>query len=328
MSLDQAARAVIERYPAVHAEAVIPQENRGGFSGARLWQVAGLAGPLCLRAWPASGPSRRRLTWIHSLQEKARAAGLDFVPGVFRDRNGHSWVEHDGRLWDVTAWMPGWADFHARPTDHRLQEACRALARLHKVWAEPEMPAAACPAVRQRLDCVRDWLALVGSGWHPDFSGQNDPVASWAQQAWRLVPDRVSRIVGRLSHWETRLLRLQPCLCDVWHAHVLFLGDEVSAIVDYGSVKPNHVAADLARLMGSFVGGDTKRWEVGLEAYRDLCSLSAEEQELARCLDQTGTVLGAANWLRWLYHERRTFTDCQAVAARLGEAVTRMERAE
>ena len=44
--------------------------------------------------------------------------------------------------------------------------------------------------------------------------------------------------------------------------------------------------------------------------------------------DETGTLLGATNWLRWLYHEGRRFEDRGAVARRLAELVTRIERWE
>jgi homoserine kinase type II len=111
----------------------------------------------------------------------------------------------------------------------------------------------------------------------------------------------------------------------VWHDHVLFSGDAVSGLVDYGSVRIDHAAVDLARLLGSLVGDDSAGWEAGLEAYVALRPLSQSEQGLARALDQTGTILGMANWLRWLYLEHRVFVDRKAVADRLGALVRRIE---
>jgi homoserine kinase type II len=121
-------------------------------------------------------------------------------------------------------------------------------------------------------------------------------------------------------------LPLQPCLCDVWHDHVLFEGERVTGLVDYGSVKTDHVAVDLARLLGSLVGDDRQQQAAGLEAYARLRPLSPEECRLVAALDETGTVLGAANWLRWLYHDVRRFEDREAVARRLAALVQRIER--
>jgi Ser/Thr protein kinase RdoA (MazF antagonist) len=98
--------------------------------------------------------------------------------------------------------------------------------------------------------------------------------------------------------------------------------------LDYGSVKMDHVAVDLARLLGSLVGDDLEMQAVGIEAYRSVRPLSAEDADLVRVLDETGTVLGAANWLRWLYHEGRRYEDLGAVARRLAALVKRMERWE
>jgi Ser/Thr protein kinase RdoA (MazF antagonist) len=121
-------------------------------------------------------------------------------------------------------------------------------------------------------------------------------------------------------------VRLQPCLCDVWHDHVLFTGDEVTGLVDYGAAKIDHVAVDLARLLGSLVEDNTEERSAGLRAYEEVCPLMPDEEALIAVLDETGTVLGIANWLMWLYAERRRFENRTAVADRLGKLVLRLER--
>ena len=49
------------------------------------------------------------------------------------------------------------------------------------------------------------------------------------------------------------------------------------------------------------------------------------EEELVRDLDESGTILGVANWLIWLCHERRKFDDAAGVAQRLETLVQRVE---
>jgi Ser/Thr protein kinase RdoA (MazF antagonist) len=110
---------------------------------------------------------------------------------------------------------------------------------------------------------------------------------------------------------------------------VLFVGDAVSGLVDYGSVKVDHVAADLARLLGSLVPDDGAGMAAGLAAYGRLRPLSAQEEALVSVLDETGAVLGVTNWLRWLYRDGRWFedrADMAHVAQRLGQLVERLER--
>jgi homoserine kinase type II len=119
---------------------------------------------------------------------------------------------------------------------------------------------------------------------------------------------------------------LQPCLCDVWHDHLLFEEDRLTGIVDYGSVKLDHVAVDLARLLGTLIGDDEEMRTVGMMAYRKLGPMTSGEEELAWALDETGTVVGAANWLQWLYRDGKVFEDPVRVAKRLGEIVQRLEK--
>jgi Ser/Thr protein kinase RdoA (MazF antagonist) len=326
MSLDQAAYAVLRHYPLGEWVALIPAGNHGGFSGARLWRVASPARLLCLRAWPEPGPPPQRLRAIHALMDEARRVGLEFVPAVFRTTSGATWVEHAGRLWELTAWLPGEADFRDRPTPQRLEAACTALARLHLAWSRAATPNGPCPAVRRRLDSAREWMALVSSGWRPAFHNKDDLIDAWGRRAWRVLDAHLPRLPERLAAWADVPLPAHPCLCDVWHAHVLFEGEAVTGLIDYGSVKVDHAAADLARLLGSLVPDDRERTAAGLAAYARLRPLSLQEQMLVRVLDETGTLLGAANWLRWLYREGRRFEDRAAVARRLAELVVRSER--
>jgi Ser/Thr protein kinase RdoA (MazF antagonist) len=326
MSLDLLAREVLAHFAEVPPTTPLQAlANHGGFSGARLWRVSAGNLMLCLRAWPPTGPSAERLRFIHGLMRSARDRGLGFVPAVFLTGGRQSLVVHAGRLWDLTQWLPGQSDFAAHPSPGRLETALTALAQVHAAWAEVQT-VGPCPAVARRLTCAREWAELLGSGWRPDCaSAVADPVRDWAERAWRLLPRHLPGLAEHLEPWRDRPQALQPCLCDVWHAHILFEGDDVSGLVDYGSLKMDHVAVDLARLLGSLVGDDTARRAAGLRAYRRVRPLTPEEEALAEVLDVTGTVLAAVNWLRWLYHEQRRYEDRSAVARRLAEVVLRLE---
>jgi Ser/Thr protein kinase RdoA (MazF antagonist) len=294
-----------------------PLGNHGGFSGARLWRVEAGGAAFCLRAWPPGDPTPERLRWLHHLMAAARAARLAFVPTVI-PAAGATFTAHDGRLWELTSWLPGRADFHQHSASQRLSAACVALARLHRAWADAAPARGPCPAIARRLDRAGAWLSLVSAGWRPRCE-------AWAEPAWCLLSVWAPRVPTMVAPWAGRDFALHPCLCDVWHDHVLFDGDAVSGIVDYGSVKVDHRSADVGRLLGSLVGDDAAAWAVGLDAYAAVSPLSPDEQALARALDRTGVILGAANWLRWLYHDGRVFEDRSRVAERLAELVRRLQ---
>jgi Ser/Thr protein kinase RdoA (MazF antagonist) len=313
---------VLSRYAWAHAPRVECLGNRGGFSGATLWRVEDAAGAYCLKAWPQGVPPPR-LAGIHSLLEPARAAGLDFVTRPLRTRDQSTVIEHAGAVWDLCTWLPGAADFHQEPTPRRLQAAGAALARLHHAWTPARPRRGPCPALTRRLECLADWQNLIAAGWRPQFP-RDDPAQESAEQAWALLSRRVEAAVRELLHWQGRDVPLHPCWCDPWHDHLLFTGDRLTGLVDHGSVKEDHAAADLARMLGSLVGDNATQWRHGIEAYQAVRPLSDADIALASLLDRSGLVASAANWLRWLYHEHRAYVDRQAVAGRLRGIVERM----
>ena len=227
----------------------------------------------------------------------------------------------------MTTWMPGRADFESSPSRARLANACAALAQLHAAWAGFATSHGPCPAVQRRLLRLREWEALVQSGWRPAFAACNDPTLRyWSERAYGCLPRFLEPSRQALHSWANVAVPIQPCLCDVWHDHVMFEGDHVTGIVDYGSVKPDNVAVDLARLLGSLIGDDAELRPAGLDAYRAAGgTLPARADELINLRDRTGTVLGAANWLRWLFVERRVYEDLSQVTRRLRALVARIE---
>lgn len=323
--LSSDAAAILSRYPAFCRQGTLtPLGNYGGFSGAALWRIDGLAGSMCLRAWP-SHETWPRLLFRHRLMTMARQSGLHFVPTVFAALDGVSVVELAGRSWDLTEWLPGRADYHDRPSSLRLEAACTALAQLHTVWRNLPNTTTGFPAVQRRMMFLDEWHDLLRSGWQPLAAApENDPLRSIVERAWCVLPSAVERVPQRLQRWNGGQPRLQQCVGDPWHDHLLFDGDRLTGLIDYGAVKIDHVAADLSRMLGSLVGNDAEGWQTGLQTYRRLAPLTAEEEELAHALDETGTVLGVANWLRWLYEEKRIFPDRSAVARRLSELVERL----
>lgn len=117
---------------------------------------------------------------------------------------------------------------------------------------------------------------------------------------------------------------MQPCLRDIWHDHVLFTGEEVTGMIDYGGMDIDTPATDIARLLGSLVADDEAGWSTGLTAYADVRPLSSDEILAAKALDTSGTILAGCNWLRWIYVDGRSFEDRAQVAGRFRRIVERV----
>jgi Ser/Thr protein kinase RdoA (MazF antagonist) len=119
-------------------------------------------------------------------------------------------------------------------------------------------------------------------------------------------------------------VQVQPCICDIWHEHVLYHGDRVVGLVDFGSMRAESVAADLARLVGSMAGDDPATWRIAFEAYQSVSRLSEGEILLTRAFDQTTVLMAGLNWIDWIYRQKRVFDNPQAIRNRLDEILERL----
>jgi homoserine kinase type II len=128
-----------------------------------------------------------------------------------------------------------------------------------------------------------------------------------------------------LRAWGDKPVSLQPCIGDVWHDHILFEGERISGVIDFGAARLDHRAADVGRLIGSLVGDDESAWATAIAAYRTVRPLSWEAEAFARLLDRSGIVVSLFNWLRWCGRGERKFEDTETVAAHLAGLVKRVE---
>jgi Ser/Thr protein kinase RdoA (MazF antagonist) len=266
-----------------------------------------------------------RLNVVHRWMRFARERCLSFVPQIFPTRSGRTCVSQAGWLWELLQWLPGTADKQDPAAPARVATACTTLAQFHEILAQQPLSCQPCPGVQRRLHCLREWLALRKAGWRPDVTTQPLLPATVSRQAMELLREHGRHIPQQLAPWTDTVVTVQPCLCDIWRDHVLFEGEDVVGLVDYGSMKVDHVSVDLARLLGSFAGSAGEAWRAGLEAYRRLRPLSEREAELIAVLDWSGTLLALANWLRWLFHEYRSYEDMELVARRLAVLVSRVD---
>ena len=264
-----------------------------GFTGAKVWRGDFERNPdFALKRWP-SGVTAEHLRQLHYWMTTARTAGCQFVPTVIQTVANDSVLSTSSRCWDVTTWMPGQADFHIRPTSEKLVSVCDAVARLHRAWFGRSIRSAPCPAVDRRLHLLDTWAGRRNSF---DFTWLTVVNRAILTRSLTLVDERIASCRTSLRRWQTVSVPVFPCHCDLWHGNVLFEGEHVSAVIDYGALKLDSPAVDLARLLGDFVGPNSLQFDEIVNRYRSAKPPVDVPLELVRVLAETGLVCALANW--------------------------------
>lgn len=306
--------------------------NAGGFSGSAIWRLTTLAGECCLRCWPAE-TAANRVAEIHAVLKRAGRAALSFVPVPIAARDGSTWIERRGRVWELAGWLPGEANFLADPNDTRLASAMRALAQFHLAVAPGLNDAARTesqpsPGIQMRWQTFCRWrdggLARLRDRLR---SERPTPLSERAAELLSQFPLHAEPVERTLRSMLDTPLPMQPCIRDIWHDHVLFVSDEVSGIVDFGAMRLDSVAGDLARLLGSFVRDDRIRWARAIEWYDAVRRLSDAERQAIFVFDAANRLLSGFSWLDWVYFQNRTFEQDDAVLDRVDEHLERLRTA-
>jgi Ser/Thr protein kinase RdoA (MazF antagonist) len=317
-----------------------------GLSGSPVWLVEPeepLEAPprrFVLKGFAESWP-RQRAEAIHRWMAAARRAGVGAVPANLEVTAADGAetttiaTDGDGRCFEMTPWHPGQPV--AAPLPRQAAAALETLARIHvalrQASSNEETPTASPPAWVRRADALR---AVIARGWDEPTRGSLSPlqaaVAERRRAAAVLLRDQGGlSYLSRLAAVVPPAVPLQPVLRDVWQAHVLFVGDEVSAVIDWHAAGIDTPATDLARLLGSWevprsatVGADSLSadslsvaWGEALEAYRAIRPLSREELALIDLLHLAGVVGGLHHWFRWVLDENRHFPDPSSVLERV-----------
>jgi homoserine kinase type II len=268
------------------------------------------------------------LAWIHQQLEKAAAAGCQFVPVPRRFPDGRSFIRLAGHLWELSPWMPGHADYSQHPSQAKLAAALRALATFHRATADPDAgPRRPSPGLQdrwqqllalspRRLASLAEAVEWASAALGRGAASEQARVAA-ARRILRCVPvclELSRKVVAGAVGLTTSL---QPCLRDVWHDHVLFQGQTVRGLVDFGAMRVETPVGDIARLLGSLAVDDRSAWQLGLEAYQMLQPLTPDQHRLLPAFDAANITLTGLNWIEWLFVDQRQFGDYDRVIGRM-----------
>jgi homoserine kinase type II len=319
-------KAVLGRYPVAARPSSEPMAlgGAGGLSGSRLWRYQAELGLVAARAWPTDGPALPVLEQIHDWLVAASA--LEFVPVPLRCSDGRTIVARGEHLWEVVPWKPGKPAIDRPPTADQVREGFAALAEFHRAL-EFQQSVGVSPGLVVRLREL-EWWQGTGFGQVATFVAsrphdRNAPLAlRWAELA-RSVAPRVKEVMVSMKDVQ---VRRQPCLRDARPEHLLFEGDRVVGLVDFGAMGEETVSSDLARLASEWLAADLALRDEGLAAYRRVRPLDNEELALQGVFEESADLLAGGHWVRWHFLDRRIFEDSTTVTRGLERAVKRVER--
>jgi Ser/Thr protein kinase RdoA (MazF antagonist) len=317
--------AIFEHYPSDirPISPVVPLGNAGGLSGAGLYRFRAGRGDLVARRWPANRPHPEHLDQIHTWL--AKAGDLGFVPVPLRTLDGRSWVDEGGNAWEIAPWMPGTADPSRPPSPARLRLAFGALGaflnRLAQGRSEgPSTGLAHRVSEIERL--IHGGFAAITALLEGSPTDPASPLARhWLDRAFVLSPSvlKSTRVAASLP------LPLQPCLRDARAEHFLFEGDRLSGLVDFGAMRVDSVAGDLARLLEEAVGPDRSARGEALAAFEAIRPLSDAESRAMGAFEKANALLEPFAWISWHFIDGRTFEQPDAVVKGLAKCLGRLD---
>lgn len=335
---DWEARRALACYPEPFQNGSVARVAEAGLSGSRVWRVRGTDEACALRRWNAA-MTEVRLASIHRILERCLERDVRFVPRPYQTGRGDTYVRIDEAWWELGRWMPGEADRTGQPSPARLANAAIALARWHASifpadFSSTEEGAFGDPATwsayRAGTRARSPGLIARLAEWHRRKDSLERPPAM-ENDPWDLE-SRTRLAVRRAEPWMVELaavldipIPLRVCIGDPHREHVLFVGEEVTGVVDFEAVCLDTPARDLARMLGSLTPFDRQGWRIAVEAYTRVLPLAPPEWRLIDLFDRTGLVVAVLRWWNWHGSQCRSISSPTAEYRRWSELVERLE---
>jgi Ser/Thr protein kinase RdoA (MazF antagonist) len=318
-----------------------------GMSGARVFRLGLRSGELrVLKQWPPDTPVDR-IAEVDRIVTHSRERGCALTPQLYpivpetageRLSSPQSMVGATYRLisnacWQVMQWMPG-QPLQETADLESIECGAAAIADFHRSVADLGSSTEPAAAIGTRLrraaelkPLVAQLMAMGPSAVLEVTDPQLEAALFQARQLviwkWDEVADTISR---SLNQYVGEPLYNQFVLRDVHRENALFVEGRPTGLIDFDAVRIDTPWTDLARWVGSFLGGphpSTKIWEASMAGFSRNHPLNqGPEMEfgghLARDLSFATNWIGLANWLVWLVLERRSFAaSASSIASRI-----------
>jgi Ser/Thr protein kinase RdoA (MazF antagonist) len=296
----------------------------GGFSEASVFRVMCTDNrAFAVRKTPvAAALPETRLRVLHRLLRVVRDQGIAAVPVPLEPLRSplletketneiqceESWVRQGADLWQAETWLPG-APADGRLTDEQLSSALECLHAFHtaaRTAVFKVMPnewfclnTGVSPGIQRRLTIANELSSGLLKSLKAAAERDSDPqFRALSVRICQAIAPRLPRLLTQLTQLSHQTFALQPVVRDLWRAHVLFTGNQVTGLIDFSAAASDHVCLDLSRLLRSWFRSDVQRIRSAAERFSTQRRLSPIEWALLNTLDAATVLLSPVTWLR------------------------------
>lgn len=290
--------------------AIVRLVGTGGLSGAELWRFPSRLGWLLIRGWPPEVTAQRVQT-IHGWL--ARLRHLPFLACPIPSQDGSTLhIDRSGRCWELMPWLPGSASLQS-PTSGQAASALDAVGQVHRELAL-EGSVRVSSGAHARIEFLNALQAREMREFEAELSRRppddNPEGFESLARVWvKCSPLKISRALEMLRRQSRRAVWVQPCLRDLRPEHLLFEGDRLSGLVDYGAMDAEAPETDLARLLPAWIGNDPALQRHACLAYQSANPGHVLDEPLLAAFSAANSVLIGGQWMRWILLQRRSFSD-------------------
>ena len=296
----------------------------GGFSGATVYRVDSQDGqPYAIRSTPLSVclPELRTRA-LHRLLRAVSSDGVSVVPVPIQPawsriislrepdaiQLDESWVQLDSNHWQAEPWKAG-APVGPEMTGEHLQSALHCLHLFHESAARAGaaigpnkwffLTSYVSPGLMRRLQIAAELSGGLLQSLKTSATADPDPqFRALALRIGESLAAWLPWLLNRLTQLSEQPFTLQPVIRDVWRAHVLFTGNEVTGLIDFNAAATDHVCLDLSRLFRSWFGSDVQKIRDAARQFSLLRPFSHIERTLLEVFDASTVLLSPVTWLR------------------------------
>jgi homoserine kinase type II len=192
------------------------------------WRVVTQAGEFALRRHRVESPAAVAAEQL--VMQAAHAGGLP-VPRVVPTRSGGPFWHNAGTLWSLATWLPGKVGTSAGLTPDLAYDLGETVARVHAALAHldlaqfPVAPQHSAIEPVQALEKFATFRHLI------KLKGQPDQHDEFARAYFDLIEPRLRAGSPVLAYYRTA--RGQVVHGDLWSQNVLFMGRQISGILDW-----------------------------------------------------------------------------------------------